>query len=91
MTQIASDSFLIAWEALPAGHFEAIYCGRRWGVTRTEKFDGRQAWLWAEELGGKGRISCNLYRLKSGARLKPCEMPAQEVMDFVFRVEPLWP
>ena len=81
-------AFLAAWDALPLGSFDATYRGRRYGVTRTERAGGRQAWLWAEELGGNHHVSANLYRLRSGARLKPCEMPAATVVDFVVNAKP---
>jgi hypothetical protein len=37
----------------------------------------------AEELGGGDYISLNLYLTARGARLRPCEMPAAKVVDFV--------
>lgn len=37
----------------------------------------------AEELGGDDYISLNLYLPRSGALLRPCEMPEQKVIDFV--------
>jgi hypothetical protein len=83
------DEFLKAWDALPEGSFEGVYNSRRYGVTKTEGSKKRQAWLWAEERGGPDRISANLYRLKSGAQLKPCEMPAQKVLNFVLEVKVL--
>lgn len=76
-------AFLSAFDALPLGYFTADYKGARYGVTKTQNRDGRQANLVARELGGTDYISLNLYRLASGARLKPCEMPAQKVIDFV--------
>lgn len=83
------DDFLAAWSALPLGNFDGLYEGRRYGVIRTERANGRQAWIWAEALGGTDRISGNLYRLQSGARLKPCEMPADKVIAFVLGVKPI--
>ena len=83
------NDFLKAWAALPEGSFEALYNGKRYGVTRTEREGGRQAWLWAEERGGTDRISGNLYRLASGARLKPCEMPEEKVVAFVMGAIPI--
>lgn len=83
------DAFLAAWEALPLGNFDGLYEGRRYGVTRTERAGNRQAWIWAEELGGSDRISANLYRLQAGAKLKPCEMPDGKVMAFVIGVRPV--
>lgn len=83
------EAFLAAWAALPLGDFDGIYDEKRYGITRTEREGGRQAWLWAQELGGTNQISANLYRLKSGPTLKPCEMPPEKVMDFVLNVEPI--
>jgi len=83
------EAFLSAWDALPLGNFDGIFEGRRYGVTRTEREGGRQAWLWAEDLGGTDRISGNLYRLKSGTQLKPCEMPEEKVITFVLGIEPI--
>lgn len=82
-------AFLAAWDALPLGHFDGLYKGRRYGVTRTERAGGRQGWLWAEDLGGTDQISGNLYRLKSGTRLKPCEMAEEKVIAFVMEVQPI--
>jgi len=45
-------TFLTAFNALPNGNFEAIYQGRRYGVTKTLREGERQAWFWAEERGG---------------------------------------
>jgi hypothetical protein len=83
------DEFLRAWDALPLGSFEAEYEGRRYGVTRTVRHEGRQGWIWAEERGGVDRISANLYRLKSGPRLKPCEMSSQKVIHFIMTINPI--
>lgn len=84
-----SDDFLLAWDALPDGNFDGLYDGRRYGITKTVREGGRQGWIWAEKLGGTDRISGNLYRLKNGAQLKPCEMPEAKVVDFVTRVQPI--
>ena len=77
------DATLAAWDALPCGSFDAMYRGRRYGVTRTVRAGGRQGWIWAEERGGTDRISGNVYRLRAGARLKPCEMPEAKVAEFI--------
>ena len=44
--------------------------------------------LVAEELGGPDYISLNHYALRSGARLKPCEMPEAKVRAFVLNLIP---
>jgi len=32
---------------------------------------------------GRGHVSCNLYHLASGPRLRPCEMPLADILDFL--------
>ena len=83
------DATLAAWDALPQGGFEGLYRGVRYGVIRTVRHGGRQGWIWAEERGGADRISGNVYRLRAGARLRPCEMPEAKVAAFIRGVRPL--
>jgi hypothetical protein len=83
-----SDSFLAAFDLLPEGTFTGRYRGRRYLVTRQSMAGGSSAKLVAEELGGRDYISLNLYRLRSGVRLKPCEMPREKVVDFVTGLRP---
>ena len=78
-----TPDFLTAFDALPLGSFEASYDGRRYLVTRTDFSGGKSQKLVARELRGAEYISLNLYRLDSGARLKPCEMPEEKVVNFV--------
>lgn len=75
------QDFLDAFDALPEGVFVGQSHGRRYVIVR--RVSGAVQKLVAEELGGSDYISLNLYRLASGARLKPCEMPEQKVVDFV--------
>jgi len=82
-------TFLTAFHALPNGNFEAHFQGRRYGVTKQLREGKRQAWFWAEERGGTDKISFNLYFLKSGARLKPCEMSENKVIEFVLCAHPI--
>ena len=42
--------------------------------------------LVARDLGGPDFVSLNLYLLKSGDLLKPCEMPEAKVRAFVLGV-----
>jgi len=85
------NTFIDAFKALARGDSQGQFQGRTYGVTVKYGHGDRSAWLYAEELGGKNQISFNLYFLKDGKiRLKPCEMPAEKVMDFVmgFEIEP---
>lgn len=81
------DAFIEAFDALPAGGYGATYQGKRYRLIKSVLVSGRSQKLEAEELGGPDYISFNLYRLASGeALLKPCEMPADKVIDFVMNV-----
>ncbi len=78
------EQFLERLKQLPSGYSEGRYNDRRYGVTLSVSQDGRTSKLFAEELGGKDRISFNLYLVaECRPLLKPCEMPAQKVIDFV--------
>ncbi|WP_233356053.1 hypothetical protein [Henriciella aquimarina] len=50
--------------------------------------DGRRVKLYGEALGGADHVSFNLYVVAGQARLKPCEMPRQKVIDFVAGFRP---
>ncbi|MEL7106921.1 MAG: hypothetical protein AAGM21_13440 [Pseudomonadota bacterium] len=80
--------FLNRFDALPVGGYGGTAFGKRWRVTKSIMANGRSQKLEAEELGGTGYVSMNLYRLADGtAILKPCEMPDAEVRDFVFALD----
>ena len=84
-----TDTFLQAFDALPLGTFTGISNGRRYIVTTDRiSLNGNSQKLVAEELGGADYISLNLYRLTSGSRLKPCEMPEEKVVEFVLSLKP---
>ena len=74
---------------VPIGWSEVIYEGRRYGVTRSVAADGRAWAIYGEELGGRDVISSNLYLTADGQRLRPCEMPAAKVVDFLAGLEPI--
>lgn len=75
--------FLAAFDAIPEGSHRGQYDGRDWLVTKSALAQGRAQKLLARELGGPGYVSLNVYRLASGARLKPCEMPEAAARAFV--------
>ena len=83
---LASAAFLSAFDALPEGGFDGLFAGKHYGVTKSGFADGRSQKLVAHEHGGRGYISLNVYRLSSGARLYPCEMPLEKVVEFVLAV-----
>ena len=81
----------------PEGWSRATYAGRSWGVSRTSSVAGRVHRVYAESLAGRGRtesaldpdvVSANLYRVGRRTELRPCEMPAEVVLDFLERAVP---
>ena len=80
-------AFLAAFDRLPVGAFTVRYDGRLYHAVRRDFAGGRSQELVAHEAGGADYISLNLYRLQSGARLKPCEMPEEKVVRFVQGLE----
>jgi hypothetical protein len=64
------------WTAVTAG-------GRRWGLSREDRADGRSVSIYAEALDGDGVVSANVYRTAAADRLMPCEMPAETVLAFL--------
>lgn len=83
-----TDAFLAAFDALPAGSFTGVARGRRYVVSKTSQVAGASQKLVAEQLDGPDYISCNVYRLTQGARLKPCEMSSAKVVAFVLALRP---
>ena len=84
-----AKDFITAFKALPRGGSEGLYQGRKYSLTIKYGHNERSAWLYAEALGHKDHISANLYFLRSGQiELKPCEMPAEKVTDFIKAFQP---
>ena len=52
-------------------------------MVRSLHAGGASEKLVARALDGGGYVSLNLYRLESGPRLRPCEMPAEAVARFL--------
>jgi hypothetical protein len=70
-------------ERVPPGWTEVAYAGVRWGLSRTDRAGGASTSLYAERLGGPGVVSANVWRTRDGEVLRPCEMPASDVLDFL--------
>ncbi|PRY93599.1 hypothetical protein BCF33_2479 [Hasllibacter halocynthiae] len=69
------------WDRVPPGASTGTSGGRRWRAARTVFAGGRSEKIVAETEGST--VSCNLYRLASGPRAFPCEMPAARVAAFL--------
>lgn len=77
-----SDDDLDALVArVPVGWSLQRIDGRAWGISRVERADGRASTIDGEELGGAGRMSANVWRTEAGTLLRPCEMPAEQVLE----------
>ncbi|KQW48125.1 peptide methionine sulfoxide reductase [Nocardioides sp. Root1257] len=77
------SSLLPLIERVPDGWSSATYDGRRYGVTKTLRADGRAVSVYAEELGGTDVVSTNVYLTGDSVELRPCEMPAEKVLAFL--------
>ena len=78
------EEFLDRFLSLPAGYKCVLFGGRSYGMTIDISKDARRRKLFAKELGGTDHVSFNLYHLNGKPPLlKPCEMPAAKVIDFV--------
>lgn len=79
----AAESLMDLVERIPEGWTSVLYAGRRYGLTRTTRVDGRSISVSAEELGGPDRVSANVYRTRQAEHLRPCEMPEAKVLAFL--------
>ena len=73
---------------VPLGWTRVRHRGRTWGLSRTDHAGGRSAFVEADELGGPGRLSANVWTTAAGTLLRPCEVPADDVLDLLRGWEP---
>ncbi|AXT58962.1 peptide methionine sulfoxide reductase [Aquimarina sp. AD10] len=72
---------------LPEGYSEAMFDGKRYGITKSSFNNSNSLKIYGEELGGNNFISLNYYRTISKEMLKPCEMPEEKVIHFLENME----
>ncbi|WP_260857334.1 peptide methionine sulfoxide reductase [Microbacterium sp. 1.5R] len=70
-------------DRVPDGWTRATYEGRTYGLSRTNRVDGRVVTITAAELGGTDLVSANVYRTRAGDELRSCEMPDAKVLSFL--------
>jgi len=70
-------------DRIPEGWTLVKYEGRRYGLTRTTRVNGRSIGVFANELGGSDLISANMYRTLVADHLRPCEMSDVKVLAFL--------
>ena len=79
-----------AFDKLPEGVFYATYQGSIWRAVKSSFANGRSRKLVAEEAGGPGYLSLNIYLLTDGrALLKPCEIPEAAALAFICGAVPV--
>lgn len=82
-TGSGSASLSALLERVPEGWTRATYDGRTYGLSRTTRASGRIVTITAEELGGTGLVSANVYRTSEQDHLRACEMPTSKVLAFL--------
>ena len=70
-------------QAIPEGYSEGWYKHAKYGITKQTFNQGKSYKIYAKQLKGTNFISLNYYLTSSKALLKPCEMPAAKVIDFL--------
>jgi peptide-methionine (S)-S-oxide reductase len=68
---------------VPVGWTRFEIAGRPWAVSRVPRGDGRTVTLEAEQLGGADAFGANVWLTSSGPVLRPCEVPAEKVLDLL--------
>lgn len=74
-------------KTIPPGYSEVVYRGRKYSLTSTDFNGGKSLKVYAKELGGNEFISFNYYLTSTNDHLKPCEMPAEKVIDFLMNFQ----
>lgn len=57
--------------------------GKAWGVTRVTRAGGKAISVHAERLGDTEQLGANVWITSDGPILRPCEVPAEEVLQFL--------
>ena len=68
---------------VPTGWTRVAFGGRTWGLSRSDNAGGRSVFVEADELGGPGRLSTNVWFTADEVLLRPCEVPAADVLAFL--------
>ena len=74
-------------EKIPEGYSEGIYNQHKYSITKQTFNNGKSYKLYGKELQGTDFISLNYYITSKKELLKPCEMPAEKVIDFLENIK----
>jgi peptide-methionine (S)-S-oxide reductase len=81
MTDDTTDGELDALvRTIPEGWSRTMIDGRPWAITRTTRAGGKVISVDAERLGDHTQLGANVWLTTEGAVLRPCEVPAEDVM-----------
>ncbi|MCP2030502.1 peptide-methionine (S)-S-oxide reductase [Okibacterium sp. HSC-33S16] len=69
--------------AIPEGWTRVRMAGQDWGVTRTTRAGGKVMSLDADRLGDSEHFGANVWITSEGYFLRPCEVPAEKVMQLL--------
>ncbi|MET1053540.1 MAG: peptide methionine sulfoxide reductase [Mycetocola sp.] len=68
---------------IPEGWTRVHIADRDWGVTRTTRAGGKVMSFEADRLGDSEHFGANVWNTSEGSVLRPCEVPADKVMQFL--------
>lgn len=69
------------------GAYTVYYQQKRYMLRKETRLCGKLIKLYAYELGGNNFVSLNYYKIREKELLKPCEMDAGKVIDFVLNLQ----
>lgn len=75
-------------DAIPEGWSRLRIGDQSWAVTRTTRAEGGVISVDADRLGDGERFGANIWRTAQGTVLRPCEVPAEKVMQFLRAAAP---
>lgn len=70
-------------KSIPEGWTRAEVDGQTWGVTRVTHAGGKVISINAERLRDTEQLGANVWITSDGPILRPCEVPAGKVMQFL--------
>lgn len=68
---------------IPEGWSQMDVAGQSWGVTRSTHAGGKVISLNAERLSDTEQVGANVWITPEGPILRPCEVPAEKVLQFL--------
>lgn len=83
MSQPRDDELDALIRAIPEGWTRLRLAGDSWAITRSTRADGKVVSVDAERLGGRDYLGANIWLTTRGAVLRPCEVPAESVMQML--------